>query len=197
MERPDLLERAQQGDPRAIAAILNQQLKYQAIECRATVTDRLLHLVLRAEDETPDRNRALDFVRAKLVNLDINGLARVRLYGLAPDTEPPSEEPQATIPDAPAWTHEFALAVGGYSHLIAAKANATGDRPAPPADPPPSPKPEPTALSLAIVAAALATIVVSGYWAISRNSQSSPADRPTEPIPSEPDTAPPSAPPVE
>ncbi|MGD1900803.1 MAG: hypothetical protein ACFB9N_00995 [Geitlerinemataceae cyanobacterium] len=181
MERADLLERARQGDPGAIAAILNQQLKYQAIECRATVVDRLLHLVFRAEDTTPDRSELLDFVRAKLMNLDIENLARVRLYGRDPGAE---SEPQS-LPEAAVWTHEFALAVGSYSQLIAARASemsdagevagsASSDGSGAVAGGVRRTKKQPTPLSLAIVAIALGLVVFSGYRIASRNAEPSP-----------------------
>lgn len=204
MEREDLLALAQQGHTSAIAALLNQQLKYRGMHCRVVLIDQVLHVVVSADGETPDRGATLEFLRAKIINLDIEHLTRVRLYGLAPDMKPDDHPSASVIPDHPQWTQEFALAVGDYSSLAAAI--ALEDHPSPtsktaPITPSPaspsqrSPKHhrshrQPTATSLAIVAITLGLIIFSGYKLIARNARSvpTPADRsdPSPVIPTQP-----------
>lgn len=192
MKREDLLVLAQQGNTSAIAALLNQQLKYQGMHCRVVLIDQVLHVVVSADGETPDRGATLEFLRAKIINLDVENLIRVRLYGLAPDAEIDTKTDPAIIPEHPRWTQEFALAVGDYSSLAAAVIPAEDD---------PSPqssiatastsstsrrssKPhrsnrQPNTISLAIVAIALGLIIFSGYKLIARNSRSTPTTPPT------------------
>lgn len=198
MEREDLLALAQQGQTAAIAALLNQQLKYRGMHCRVVFIDQVLHVVVSAEGETPDRGTTLEFLRAKIINLDIEHLSRVRLYGLAPDTDPNDQRSLSVIPDHPRWTQEFALAVGDYSSLAAAI--ALEDYPAPtsktvPIAPSPvspshrSPKHhrshrQPTATSLTIVAITLGLIIFSGYKLIARNARSGSTPPPiSDPVP--------------
>jgi len=201
MEREDLLALAQQGHPKAIAALLNQQLKYRGMRCRVSWVDRVLHVVLFGTDdtanETPDRGSALEFLRAKIINLDITNLTRVQLYGLTPGTD--NETTAAAIPKNPAWTQEFALVVGEYSSLVATPvspqddtgvaSSATTATTAPRSTVKPRSPRQPTAVSLAIVAISLSLIIVSGYK-IARNSRSTPTpvDRadPSTLIPTEP-----------
>jgi hypothetical protein len=215
MEREDLLALAQQGHPKAIAALLNQQLKYRGMRCRVSFVDHVLHVVLSTTDETakqaPDRGIALEFLRAKIINLDIENLTRVRLYGLAPDAENDtittttittttrtSTSTTSVIPEDPAWTQEFALVVGEYSSLVSAAIAPNEDQliaASTPAVKPRSNRPnrshrQPNLVSLAIVAIALSLIIFAGYKLIARNSRSTPkTPDPTAPstlIPTEP-----------
>jgi hypothetical protein len=213
MEREDLLALAQQGNTKAIAALLNQQLKYRQMHCQVAFIDQVLHVVVSAEGETPDRGTTLEFLRAKIINLDVKNLMRVRLYGLDPEAKIDAKMSPSIIPDHPCWTQEFALAVGDYSSLAAGLMAGEPDpaNTAPIAAPSPSaptahqrhqrhqphqtPKlhrspRQPTTTSLAIVAITLGLIVFSGYKLIARNSRSiqTPADRTDPPtlIPTEP-----------
>jgi hypothetical protein len=206
MEREDLLALAQQGNTKAIAALLNQQLKYRQMHCQVAFIDQVLHVVVSAEGETPDRGTTLEFLRAKIINLDVKNLMRVRLYGLDPEAKIDANMSPSIIPDHPCWTQEFALAVGDYSSLAAGLMAGEPDpaNTAPIATPSPSaptahlrqtPKlhrspRQPTTTSLAIVAITLGLIVFSGYKLIARNSRSilTPADRTDPPtlIPTEP-----------
>jgi hypothetical protein len=202
MEREDLLALAQQGNTTAIAALLNQQLKYRGMSCQVVLTNQVLHVVVSAEGETPDRGTTLEFLRAKIVNLDVENLIRVRLYGLAPDAKIDAKIDPSIIPEHSRWTQEFALAVGDYSSLAAALIPTEDDD-----DPSPqssiatastsstsrrSSKPhrsnrQPNTISLAIVAIALGLIIFSGYKLIARNSRSVPTTPATsDPAPSDP-----------
>ncbi|TAF53471.1 MAG: hypothetical protein EAZ61_06955 [Oscillatoriales cyanobacterium] len=193
MEREDLLALAQQGQTTAIAALLNQQLKYRGMRCRVLLRDHVLHVVVSAEGETPDRGATLEFLRAKIINLDIEALTRVRLYGLAPDTDTtkahhptasgmtPNTTSDATpdgIPDHPRWTQEFALAVGDYSLLAAGSVRedhgSQSSTPLPIATTPDRHRShrQPTTSSLAIVAITLGLVIFSGYKLIARNTRS-------------------------
>lgn len=211
MEREDLLALAQQGHPKAIAALLNQQLKYREMRCRVSLADGVLHVVLSATDdtaqETPDRGAALEFLRAKIINLDIANLKRVRLYGLAPGTENEATVSTTPLPQQPAWTQEFAVVVGEYSSLVSSPVSPQDDPSIATQASPTTTKPhtqttarlpvgqsrsrrQPTLTSLLIVGITLSLIIVSGYKLIARNSRSSPTtpDRvaPSPRIPAEP-----------
>ncbi len=200
MEREDLLALAQQGNTSAIAALLNQQLKYRGMHCRTVLIDQVLHVVVSAEGETPDRGATLEFLRAKIINLDVENLIRVRLYGLAPDAKIDAKIAPSIIPDHPRWTQEFAVAVGDYSSLAAALVPDENDPSTQSSIATAStsstsrrlPKPhrsnrQPNTISLAIVAIALGLIIFSGYKLIARNSRSIPTTPATsDPAPSEP-----------
>lgn len=117
MTQQDLHELARKGDSQAISALLNQQLKSWGVRSKVATKQRCLHVILEADDNVPDRPSCLEMVRVKVVNWEIEGIDRVRVYG------------RKNGNSAAAWQQEFAVAVGGYSNLLFSQSQgATGSR---------------------------------------------------------------------
>lgn len=81
-----LLEQVRQGDPTAIATLLNHYLQRSGITARATLRDRVLHLLLEAA-QVPDQQALVAYVRRGMQGLKQamaqprNGFDTVMIYG--------------------------------------------------------------------------------------------------------------------
>lgn len=80
MTQPNLVALAQQGDPRAIAALVNQHLQPQGIQGRVTVKAGSLHLLLES-DAVPDRTTQLEQIAHLFLENDIHAFETVMVYG--------------------------------------------------------------------------------------------------------------------
>jgi hypothetical protein len=89
MTQPTLLELAKQGNPKAISALLNQQLKDRGIRSRVAIKEGCLHVLLHAEKHVPDRDAMVDLVRDNLINLDADTIFRAIVYGKQTGEEKP------------------------------------------------------------------------------------------------------------
>jgi hypothetical protein len=89
MNQPTLLELAKQGNPKAISALLNQQLKARGIRSRVALKDGCLHVLLHAQQYVPDRELMVDLVRANLLNLNADTIFRAIVYGRQTEEEKP------------------------------------------------------------------------------------------------------------
>lgn len=195
MTQPHLLELAKQGEPRAISALLNQHLKYQGIRSKVALKDSCLHVLLESEEQVPDRYQMVDFVRVKLVNLESETIARAIVYGRQQGQE------------KPAWNQEFALAVGGYSHLVSSQSYSIpptlaqdetqtsdfGSTNSPEPDSPPSaqkstPDRKCGPMALAAIVSALLVAIALAYLALNSDSPSetvpTPQSQQPSPVPS-------------
>ncbi|USR91923.1 hypothetical protein NEA10_04120 [Phormidium yuhuli AB48] len=115
MTQQDLHELARKGNSRAISALLNQQFKASGVRSKAVIKQGCLHVILEAEDDVPDRPSCLETVRIRVVNWEVEGVDRVRVYG------------RQTGHSVAAWQQEFAVAVGGYSNFLFSQSQgATG-----------------------------------------------------------------------
>lgn len=90
MTQPTLLELAKQGNPKAISALLNQQLKDRQIRTRVAIKEGCLHVLLHAEHHVPDPEQMVDVVRANLLNLDADTIFRAIVYGRQTGEEKPA-----------------------------------------------------------------------------------------------------------
>ncbi|TVR05389.1 MAG: hypothetical protein EA395_15755, partial [Phormidium sp. GEM2.Bin31] len=81
MTQQDLHELAREGNSQAISALLNQQLKSSGVRSKAVIKQGCLHVILEADDDVPDRPSCLETIRVKVVNWEVEGVARVRVYG--------------------------------------------------------------------------------------------------------------------
>lgn len=81
-----LLEQVRQGDPTAIATLLNHYLQRSGITARAALRDRVLHLLLEAA-QVPDQQALVAYVRRGMQGLKMamaqprNGFDTVMIYG--------------------------------------------------------------------------------------------------------------------
>ncbi|MBW4492966.1 MAG: hypothetical protein KME26_07735 [Oscillatoria princeps RMCB-10] len=119
MAPPTLLELAQQGDPQAIAALLNRQLQPQGITAKVAVREGCLHVLLESAQQPPDRQACVDFVRTELTSLEPESIDRAKVYG------------RKTGEKEPAWSQEFGLEFGAFSMLILSQAQEKSSPPPP------------------------------------------------------------------
>jgi hypothetical protein len=119
MATPTLLELAQQGDPQAIAALLNRQLQPQGITAKVAVRQGCLHVLLESAQQPPDRQACVNFVRTELTSLEPESIDRAKVYG------------RKTGEKEPAWSQEFGLEFGAFSMLILSQAQEKSSPPPP------------------------------------------------------------------
>lgn len=80
MASQDILERAREGDPRVIAAMLNRVLSPLGVRTQAARRDRTLHIVCSSE-AVPDAHRMTAVVRKLADELKMRSVEEIRLYG--------------------------------------------------------------------------------------------------------------------
>lgn len=95
---------AKQGNPQAIASLLNHQLEERGVIASTNLRDGCLEVLLEAS-EPPDRYVFVDFVREFLTNLEPESIQRVKVEG---------RKVGSSTSD---WSQEFGLEVGSYSML--------------------------------------------------------------------------------
>ncbi|MGC9503086.1 hypothetical protein [Baaleninema sp.] len=99
-----LLEQAKQGDPKAIAALMNRSTQPKGISVKATLKDRCLQVLLEGEN-APSQKNSVGFVREGMLKLDIDSIDRVRVYGRQVGRETPVWQEEIVLktpsPEAP------------------------------------------------------------------------------------------------
>ncbi|MBG1260318.1 hypothetical protein [Nostoc commune] len=94
--KPTPLQLAKQGDPRAIAILINQQLRSKGIMAKTALKDSCLQIFLESI-EVPDQQTLFTFIRKGIVSLEVTSFERVRVYG------------HQTGKSSPTWSQEFEL----------------------------------------------------------------------------------------
>ncbi|MGF1673375.1 MAG: TM2 domain-containing protein [Rivularia sp. (in: cyanobacteria)] len=94
---PNLLQLAKQGDPKAIAALMNKSLQPKGITAKVAFKNNCLQIMLES-DQVPDQQTLVMFVRKGITNLETAFIEKVKIYGKCLGEE------------FPAWNHEFELA---------------------------------------------------------------------------------------
>ncbi len=97
-EQPNLQQLAKQGNPKAIAALLNRSLQAKGITAKAAVKNGCLQIMLEAA-KVPPKQPYLDSLRKGLTNLMPTAIQKVRVYG------------KHAGEDVPEWLEEFDLSV--------------------------------------------------------------------------------------
>lgn len=80
MASPEVLSLAKQGDPAAIATLMNQVIQPLGIMVRVKHQDGCLHLLFEGEP-TPEQHIAVSFVRSSIEMLKIHSLKTLKIYG--------------------------------------------------------------------------------------------------------------------
>lgn len=96
MTQQNLLQLAKQGNPKAIAAMLNQSLKSKSITAKASLKDGYLQILLESA-QTPNQQDMVSFIRKGLTNLAAESITRVKVYGRQIGEE------------SPAWSQAFEI----------------------------------------------------------------------------------------
>jgi Domain of unknown function (DUF4115) len=92
----ELLALAKQGNPDAIAALMNEALQGKGITIEASVQDHWLHLLMEST-EPLEEERILPALRKAMQDLNAPSIAWVKVYAGLTDEQ------------MPLWTHEFAI----------------------------------------------------------------------------------------
>ncbi len=108
-----VLDQARQGDPGAIARLMNQSLEPRGMQVRAELLQDCLTVMAVGTDGPPDRAFLADFVQRGMLGLGAPGVHRVLLQGYEPGAAAPSwqlsidlqmdlqADPAAPLPDRP------------------------------------------------------------------------------------------------
>jgi hypothetical protein len=99
-----LLELAKQGDPQAIAALMNQSLQPKGMTALVERQGDALEVILQA-DRVPNRQALTEFVEKGIHNLGIKSIRSVRILGKQTDSS------------FPAWMQELHLVVSSHADL--------------------------------------------------------------------------------
>jgi protease PrsW len=98
MTQPDLLELAQQGDPTAIAALLNYNLQPRGVNAKVLVREGCLKILL-SSSRPLDQQAFIRFLERQISNFKLQTIQSVKVYAQHPGE------------DAPAWYQEFTVAI--------------------------------------------------------------------------------------
>jgi hypothetical protein len=96
MTEQNLLKLAKQGNPKAIAAMLNQSLKSKNITAKVNLKDGCLHVLLESA-QLPKQQTLVSFIRKGLIQLEAESIKTVKVYG------------RQTGEESPAWNETFEI----------------------------------------------------------------------------------------
>jgi hypothetical protein len=91
-----MLELAKQGNPKAIAALMNRSLQAKGITTKATLTGDCLNLWLESS-QVPNQPAMVEFIRKGMTKLGVVAIKKVKVYGII------------TGKDFPVWTDDISL----------------------------------------------------------------------------------------
>lgn len=96
MAQQNILELANQGNPKAIAALMTYHLQPQHITAKAALKDSCLQVMLEAA-QVPDQQTMIPFVRRVITSLGSGHIQKVKIYG------------KRAGEDFPGWSQEIEL----------------------------------------------------------------------------------------
>ena len=94
LSQQKMMELARQGNPKAIATLINQSLKPRGINTQVKSQNRCLHIVITAEP-IPESETTASFIHKKLIFLKIKSIQTIKIYGRKTGTK------------SIAWTQEY------------------------------------------------------------------------------------------
>ncbi len=103
--QPNLLQLAKQGDPKAIAALMNRSLQPKGVTAKVAFKDGCLQIMLESAQVT-DQQALVAFVRKGITSLETALIERVKIYGKCLGEE------------FPVWNQELELAGQGGQDQI-------------------------------------------------------------------------------
>ncbi|PSB30143.1 hypothetical protein [Stenomitos frigidus] len=98
MTPQEVLSAAKQGNPQAIAALMNRSLNPKGIKVKTKLTGSELHVMLEAE-HTPNQQALVAYVSKGIANLKIESIKNLAIYG------------RVEGEDFPAWSDRVGLTV--------------------------------------------------------------------------------------
>lgn len=97
MAEQNLLELAKEGNPKAIAVMLNSSLKAKNINAQVSRQDDCLQILVESA-KIPDQKAIVSFIQRGLTNLGLTSITTVKVYS------------RRTGQKSPAWSQKFELA---------------------------------------------------------------------------------------
>ncbi|HLO49328.1 MAG TPA: hypothetical protein VK211_13000 [Kamptonema sp.] len=96
MTQQNLRELAKQGDPKVIASVINRTLQPKGINAQVARDNDCLQVMLES-DQVPSQPALMDFIRKGMMNLGVESIHIVKVYG------------RQVGEDLPAWEDEIEL----------------------------------------------------------------------------------------
>jgi hypothetical protein len=96
MTQENLRQLAKQGNPKALATIINQSLKPKSITAKVGLKDDCLQVLLESA-QIPNQQAMVSFIRNGLTRLEVESIRRVKVYGRKLGEE------------SPAWNQSFEM----------------------------------------------------------------------------------------
>ena len=96
MTQQNLRELAKQGDPKLIASVINRTLQPKGINAQVARDNDCLQVMLES-DQVPSQPALMDFIRKGMLNLGVESIRTVKVYG------------RQVGEDLPAWEDEIEL----------------------------------------------------------------------------------------
>lgn len=96
MTQSNILEQAKQGNPEAIAVLLNRHLQPKGISVKTAQQDRCLQIMVEAA-QVPNQQAVVTFIYQGITKLGTTSIERIKIYG------------RKAGDDFPAWNQEFEL----------------------------------------------------------------------------------------
>ena len=94
--KPTVQQAAKQGNPQAIAILLNRQLQSKGITAKVSAKDSCLQIMLEAAN-VPDQKGLVTAIQKWIDGLDVDSIQRVQIYA------------KQTGEDIPAWNDSFEI----------------------------------------------------------------------------------------
>jgi len=88
MSQQNPLELAKQGNPSAIAALINRNLKPKGVTAKVSRKDDCLRVMLEA-NEVPNQDSLVELIRSGVLKLNVSGINTLQIFGRQADDEVP------------------------------------------------------------------------------------------------------------
>lgn len=125
MTQPNLIELAKQGDPQAIATLMNQTLEPKGVVAKTVLEDHCLHVFLSAA-RALNAETLVVFIQRGIQRLEVASIQRVQVYGQRFDGDQPDWVEAFVLPRSP-----IAEALEALSHPSSASAECPTTIPVP------------------------------------------------------------------
>jgi len=80
MSQQNPLELAKQGNPNAIAALINRNLKPKGVTAKVSRKDDCLRVMIES-NEVPNQDSLVEFIRSGVLKLDVSGINTLQIFG--------------------------------------------------------------------------------------------------------------------
>lgn len=104
MAQQNILELAKQGNPKAIASLMNRSLQPDGITTQAVLKDGCLQIMLESA-QVPNQQSLVAYISKSMTSLGSGFIRKVKVYG------------RKTGEDFPTWNQEFEVVVQTVSNF--------------------------------------------------------------------------------